>query len=415
MAAAPSLSELWAQKTLFQGPLPQALPLDPLSEANELLNNAGPFTTLDKVDKVWNQVNDLLQKEPCLAIIQTTLEVLKAHIAHFAGRIPCYLPLDLCYTARTLSTKANNVAPLPEGSISEVSSHCYGDTSFVLKRVKPPYPHALHREFLIHASLPPLENPPVTTWSARWINSKVNPSLYLNGNLVMPNGGKDLLTYYAEEPSMEDLLLIAKSIFQGLQYLHQQGIVHKDIKAENIVVKKDETSLTAKITDLGCASIKNSTLQSPEGTTYNHPPEYYTKGKIHPKTGELSVSCSPETDIWGAGCTLAEALTDENLQLLLCMTKAPNLPNLNELVKFFHQEDLQTKVHECVDLSANSCYLKGNQDLERFTTLVKECLTVDPQKRPSAEDFLKKYFPEPDENLLKLPLKRMKSLQLNST
>lgn len=43
-------------------------------------------------------------------------------------------------------------------------------------------------------------------------------------------------------------------VFQGLNYMHQQGYFHRDLKPENLLVSQD----TIKIADLGCARKINS-------------------------------------------------------------------------------------------------------------------------------------------------------------
>ena len=41
-------------------------------------------------------------------------------------------------------------------------------------------------------------------------------------------------------------------LIAGLEYLHSQGIIHKDVKPGNLLVTADET---LKITDLGVAEV----------------------------------------------------------------------------------------------------------------------------------------------------------------
>ncbi|CAD8209200.1 unnamed protein product [Paramecium octaurelia] len=98
----------------------------------------------------------------------------------------------------------------------------------------------------------------------------------------------------------ESLVAIyVKQVLKGLEYLHQQGIVHRDIKGANILTTKDGT---VKLADFGVATtLSEDTTQSNNivGTPYWMAPE------VIEMSGHLSTSC----DIWSLGCTVIELLT----------------------------------------------------------------------------------------------------------
>lgn len=53
--------------------------------------------------------------------------------------------------------------------------------------------------------------------------------------------------------SLENKLGILVQICKGLEQAHQLGIIHRDLKADNILISHDSAAVTAKITDFGIA------------------------------------------------------------------------------------------------------------------------------------------------------------------
>ena len=52
----------------------------------------------------------------------------------------------------------------------------------------------------------------------------------------------------------ENLKVLAAKIAEGLKYLHAKGIVHRDMKPENILMSDTSDTCTPIITDFGYAS-----------------------------------------------------------------------------------------------------------------------------------------------------------------
>ncbi|KAF8652091.1 hypothetical protein HU200_063037 [Digitaria exilis] len=89
-----------------------------------------------------------------------------------------------------------------------------------------------------------------------------------------------------------------RQILNGLTYLHERNIVHRDIKCGNILVHANGS---VKLADFGLAKeiTKFSAIRSCKGTVYWMAPEVVNPKKIY----------GTAADIWSLGCTVLEMLT----------------------------------------------------------------------------------------------------------
>ncbi|KAG9090521.1 signal transducing kinase of the PAK [Ceratobasidium sp. 370] len=94
---------------------------------------------------------------------------------------------------------------------------------------------------------------------------------------------------------------VSREVAQGLEYLHRHGVIHRDIKSENVLlslqgdIKLANFQFCARISDL--AHLKGSTMV---GTPYWMAPEVVTQKKYGPKA-----------DIWSLGIVAIEMIEGE--------------------------------------------------------------------------------------------------------
>ncbi|KDP42471.1 hypothetical protein JCGZ_00268 [Jatropha curcas] len=95
--------------------------------------------------------------------------------------------------------------------------------------------------------------------------------------------------------------LYTKEILHGLKYIHEQNIVHCDIKCKNVLI---DSSGNVKLADFGCAKRVNNLekngnlLQDIGGTPLWMAPEVLRKERL-----------DFASDIWSLGCTVIEMVS----------------------------------------------------------------------------------------------------------
>jgi len=88
---------------------------------------------------------------------------------------------------------------------------------------------------------------------------------------------------------------VFKQIVKGLQHTHSKGVIHRDIKSANILLKKGQ----AKIADFGFAEFASER----HGGGYNVGSPLYMSPEAYQKS-----QYSEKSDCWAAGIILYEML-----------------------------------------------------------------------------------------------------------
>ncbi|CAH6722461.1 sporulation-specific protein 1 [[Candida] jaroonii] len=162
--------------------------------------------------------------------------------------------------------------------------------------------------------------------------------------------------------------IIAKEILLALDYLHNQGKIHRDLKSQNILLgSKGEI----KLTDFGVSTQLSSNFSrrnTTVGTPYWMAPEVI----LNDNGGHNS-----KADIWSLGCCLYELFNGKPpLQ-----NQYPPMKALRYISKCTKDDDFVTiiKLNE-LEISSN------------FKDFLIECFRVDTRKRLSANKLLKHKF-----------------------
>ena len=171
---------------------------------------------------------------------------------------------------------------------------------------------------------------------------------------------------------------IARQVLQSLQKIHDKGILHSDIKPQNIVINnKGEVSLI----DYGVAVKRNKKGQfKPISLT----PRYAGPETFGKKTA------TEKTDIWALGITLAEMelgyapIVVQVKPNKLSAYKRMLIKQKPELMPLFVEFELDSSAY---DRLINQIKRKPGIS-EDYRNLLLACLELDPDKRLSAKQLL---------------------------
>ena len=182
----------------------------------------------------------------------------------------------------------------------------------------------------------------------------------------MPGGSlKRLISKYGhlEESIIKNFTF---QVLQGLSFLHLHGIIHRDLKSDNVLVTSDGK---IKLSDFGCSvrscSFDRDITKSIKGSPCFIAPEILLR-QIH----------SYSADIWSVGCMIVEMLT--GVAPWSNITK-----DEKQLIRIIAFSNMKPDVPSCS---------------EELKDLINLCLQRNPLHRPSASQLLEhRFFKEKQE------------------
>lgn len=159
---------------------------------------------------------------------------------------------------------------------------------------------------------------------------------------------------------------ITRQVLEGLKYLHQNGILHRDLKADNLLLELDGT---CKISDFGISKkshdiYSNNAELSMQGTIFWMAPEV-----IHSMVEDQKQGYSAKVDIWSLGCVVLEMFAGQR-------------PWSNEAVISAIYKIGKTKLAPPIpeDISAEA------------KDFLDKCFTINSEERPTASKLLEHEF-----------------------
>ncbi|KAI0820321.1 Pkinase-domain-containing protein [Trametes gibbosa] len=197
------------------------------------------------------------------------------------------------------------------------------------------------------------------------VKSLSHPSIVKYEGMARDEDTLNIVLEYAENGSLGQTLkafgklnerLVANyvvKILEGLHYLHQNDVVHCDLKAANILTTKNGN---VKLSDFGVSL--NLRAMEREMKDVAGTPNW-----MAPEVIELK-GASTKSDIWSLGCTVIELLTG----------RPPYADIANSMSVMFRivEDDRPPLPEEC------------SESLQDF---LKRCFNKDPTKRPDAEQL----------------------------
>ncbi len=107
-------------------------------------------------------------------------------------------------------------------------------------------------------------------------------------------------------PALAEVRSLVRQLLEVLALAHDQGIVHRDVKPENVIVSQDDQGhLVARLTDFGLARLHGSRLATQSLTREDYVAG--TPGYMSPEQCR-SLRVGPASDLYAVGCVLTELL-----------------------------------------------------------------------------------------------------------
>ena len=222
-------------------------------------------------------------------------------------------------------------------------------------------------------------HPNVLACYAAFVNSRdlwlVTQLMRKGSSLHGLQGARRKLRELGKRARMEDhILYILRESLLGLQYIHDNGQIHRDIKAGNILL---DSNGDVRIADFGVSGwLVNAGQQQEKAKTFVGTPCW-----MAPEVMEQVHGYDYKADIWSLGITALE----------LAKGYAPyaKFPPMKVLILTIRQDPPSLDTYDEEDDGDDDIADYNDEEFSKsFRQLVATCLQKDPSKRPKSIDLL---------------------------
>ena len=192
---------------------------------------------------------------------------------------------------------------------------------------------------------------------------------------------------------------IAKQVLTALAYIHSLNLLHCDLKPENILVKS-YSRCEVKVIDFGSSCFTSDSLSS------------YIQSRCY-RAPEVVLGCKYDgrIDVWSLGAILPELITGH--VMFQCETVAAMLARISAILGPFPARMLHEGRHACRFVTKHGVFYEYTADSDnlvyhfprrtslsrflgtddpQFGDFIAQCLTIDPEERPTAAQLLQHPF-----------------------
>lgn len=226
-----------------------------------------------------------------------------------------------------------------------------------------------------------LEKDTLTDWIGEVRHPHIQPCMLLRNRrkeaFILEPRLESTLDALVKDPAAPDRLeMLFAQVVEAVAYLHQRGIVHTDIKPDNIGLRNGE----ALLLDFGIATFESGARKANPGSLKTRAPELFG----------TDVAPTAASDVWALGAT-ALALASGGEYPLIGKRELSSLPRaddprrgetealIRKRIAGFREDGRSLERHLDERIRVDSAPLRN--------VILRAC-RIDPQKRPSARELL---------------------------
>ncbi|KAF4689488.1 hypothetical protein FOZ63_004376 [Perkinsus olseni] len=128
--------------------------------------------------------------------------------------------------------------------------------------------------------------------------------------------GGQIADLFAESDHFSEQLAARaiKQVLAGVHYIHSMGVVHRDLKLENLLLSEKSQRAEVKIADFGLSYVLGKRFEVRDSMklkncTEIHEPFCGTPLCMAPEVARKRAQYGPQADMWSVGCVLYELLS----------------------------------------------------------------------------------------------------------